>query len=59
MKKDNEDTVRDQNVHRQLKGSLSFRGKFRVSKKRLRAIGRKGFERMEGLNHSDLGGFSE
>ena len=52
-------TVRDENVHRQLKASPSFRGKFRVSRNRLREIGRKGFEQMERLKHSDFGAFSE
>jgi|TARA_R110002072_G_scaffold216873_2_gene374457 hypothetical protein len=35
MKKANEGTKRDENVHRQLQVSPGFRGMFRVSKKKI------------------------
>ena len=59
MKKSNKGAKKDESVQRQLKESPSFRSKFRISKKRLREIGRKGFERMEGLKDSDFGDFAE
>ena len=52
-------TVRDENIRRQLRVSPYFRGRFRISKKRLREIGKKGLEQMEHLAHSEIGEFSE
>lgn len=59
MKKSNEGLTKNENTSQQLNASRSFRGKFRVSKRRLREIGEKGFEQMERLNHSDIGDFVE
>lgn len=52
-------TVRDEQIHRQLRASPGFRGQFRVSKKRLTEIGRKGLEQMERFNRSDIGDIAE
>jgi len=59
MKDIDVDRVRDENIRRQLKVSPYFRGRFRMSKKRLREIGKKGFEQMEHLPPSEIGEFSE
>lgn len=59
MKKPNVEKNTDENVQRKVDDRSGFRGNFRVSRKRLREIGKKGFEQMENLDHHDLGNFSE
>jgi len=59
MKKPNVGKKTDENVQRKVDDRSGFRGNFRVSRTRLREIGKKGFEQMENLDHNDLGNFSE
>lgn len=59
MKKPNVETKTDEQVRRRGDGRSGFRGAFRVSRKRLKEIGKKGFEQMESLDHNDFGSFSE
>jgi general stress protein YciG len=59
MKEPHVETKTVENVRRRGDGRLGFRGTFRASRKRLREIGKKGFEQMESLNHNDFSNFSE
>jgi|GEM_PF-3387820 len=59
MNEKNGRAVKNESIDRQLKICPGFKGQFRVSKKRLIEIGRKGFEQIECLNHCDLGKFTE
>ncbi|PTB99837.1 hypothetical protein C9993_00655 [Marinobacter sp. Z-F4-2] len=59
MKKPHVETKTVENVRRRGDDRSGYRGNFRVSRNRLREIGKKGFEQMESLDHNDLGKFSE
>lgn len=59
MNENNGRAVKNESIDRQLKICPGFKAQFRVSKKRLREIGRKGFEQMERINHCDIGEFTE
>jgi hypothetical protein len=59
MNENNGRAVKNESIDRQLRICPGFKGQFRVSRKRLREIGRKGFEQIERLNLGDLGIFTE